>query len=150
MHRLVTMLLAAALLVSRMGQMTEAGEEASPPPLPVHTSEGTSGAFLCDTAYFTNLAEDGALFGKPSVGVTYVDIGHKDLWAFTITTNVARRFELGYSSQRLSLGDWPSDVQNLTGMNVDRSSVDLHTLSARALLVEEGAWDLNWMPAIAC
>jgi len=120
--------------------------KAAAPPLPLHTLEGPSGVYLTQTAYFANLPEGDGLFGKPSFAFSGVKVGHKDLEAFTVTTNVLKRFELSYSFQRLGLGDFPHDVKKATGISIDHSSL-LHTLGLRAMVVREGEGSPS-MPAI--
>jgi len=120
----------------------------TPPPIPLHTIEGVSGVFITPTAYFANLPEDDGWWGKPSVAESFVDLSHdRNLSATTITTNFFRRFELGYSFIRLHLGDWPDDIQTITGAHT-KSNVRLNTLNARAMLIREGEWDTSWVPAV--
>jgi hypothetical protein len=141
---------ATALLMTTAvaaGEAAKPEKAASPPPLPLHTIEGTSGVFITDTAYFANLPDGDAVMGKPSFSFSGVKLGHKNLWSVGVTTNFFRRLEVGYSFMRLGLGDWPSDVRRATGLGT-RSSVGMHTLSARYMLVREGDWDLPCVPAV--
>jgi len=84
----------------------------------------------------------------PSLSVTGVKIGHKQLAAAAMTLAPHERVELGYSYQHLDLGHWTQDVQKATGCSVSPRSVELHTLSLRGNLIKEGEWDLKWMPSI--
>ena len=146
--RLPTIVLwAAALLAAARASAGEPEAKPSPPPIPLHTIEGTSGVFITDTAYFANLPEGEGQFGKPSFSFSGVRLGHKHLWSAGVTTTFFRRFELGYSFMRAGLGDWASDVRRATGLRT-RSSVGMHTVSARVMLVREGEWGLPCMPAI--
>ena len=52
-----------------------AGGVYAAPPLPVHTVEGVGGGAITPMAYLVNPEPEGAVFGKPSVGLTYVNIG---------------------------------------------------------------------------
>ena len=144
--RSIVMLL-AALLAGSLAAAGEAAKKTSAPPLPLHTIEGTSGVFITDTAYLANPPEGDSPVGKPSFSFSGVRLGHKNLWAAGVTTNFFKRVELGYSFMRLGLGDWPSDVRRATTLPC-RSSVGMHTLSARAMLVEEGGFGLKWTPAV--
>jgi hypothetical protein len=118
------------------------------PPLPTHQVEGNSGVFITPTAYFANPAEEGQVFGLPSISGTYADIGQKDFEAFVITENLWGRVELGYAIERIGLGDWPDDVKDATGMRVQDDAY-LHNFNARLLAVKEGSFDCAWTPAVS-
>jgi len=122
------------------------GDEA--PPLPTHQVEGNSGVFITPTAYFANPAEEGKVFGRPSVSGTYADIGQKDFQAFVITENLWGRIELGYGLERIGLGEWPGLVQDATGMRVQDDAY-LHNFNARVLAFKEDAFNHAWMPAVS-
>jgi len=145
-------LLWAAALVIASGAWAGEGEPAAakkpaPPPIPLHTIEGVSGVFITPTAYFANLPEDGGIWGKPALAFSGVTMGEKNLLVSTLTTNVFGRVELGYSFMRLHLGDWAHDVRAATTLDT-QNHVNLHTLSARYMLVREGEWDTAWVPAV--
>lgn len=153
MRKLVTALLAVALIVPvTMAGEAPAGEpvpeapKASPPPLPLQTLEGFSGVYLTDTAYMVNPPEADGFFGKPSIAISGVRVGQKDLESLAVTTNIMGRLEFGYSFQRLGLGDWPHDIMKTTGIDIDHSSL-LHTVGLRAMVLREGEGDTTWMPA---
>jgi hypothetical protein len=127
-------------------------EEAAPPPeappLPLHGIEGMGGVFSTYSAYLVNSGGDDEIFGLPSVGFAYVHLGHgRHLLAPTITETLFGRLELGYSLNHFDLGDLPSDIRAVTGINIDQS-VNLHNFNARLLLLKEGAFDQSWLPAI--
>ena len=77
------------------------------PPLPTHNVEGNSGVFITSTAYLANPAEEGEVFGKPSVSGTFVwmDKGEKDFESVAVTENIWGNVELGYALERIGLGD---------------------------------------------
>jgi len=141
------MLWAAALLAASAVVAGEAEKPAAAPPIPFHTVEGTTGVFITSTAYFANLPEGNGWFGKPSLAVSAVDIGEKNLVATTVTTNFFKRLELGYSFMRVGLGDWPSDVRTHTTLH-PQNHIEMHTLNARLMLVNEGEWGCPWVPAV--
>ena len=147
MHARITLSWAAALLAASAATAGEAEKKASPPPIPLHTIEGTSGVFITDTAYFANLPAGDEWLGKPCFSFSGVRMGQKNLWSAGVTTTFLKRFEVGYSFMRLGLGDWASDVRRATGLST-RNSVGMHTFSARAMMIREGDWDLAWMPAV--
>ncbi|HPD46679.1 MAG TPA: DUF3034 family protein [Anaerohalosphaeraceae bacterium] len=122
------------------------GEDDSPP-LPFHTVEGNSGVFITPTAYLTNPPKEGQTWGLPSISVSAAIMEHVDFQSFGITENVLGRFELGYAMERLGLNDWPGDVRRVTGRRID-NEVYLHNFNLRALLLEEGAFDSGWLPAV--
>ena len=47
-----------------------------PAPLPLHQIEGNGGIFSTLSAYIVNPPRDGEPVGRPSVGFSFVDIGH--------------------------------------------------------------------------
>ena len=117
------------------------------PPLPLHTIEGNSGVFITSTAYLANPPENSEIFGKPSVSISAVFFGEKDLESFAVTENLWGRFEIGYAYERFGLGDWPDDVKTAAGASVSQH-LGLHNLNMRAMVVEEGSFDYSWMPAV--
>ncbi|MBN1803921.1 MAG: DUF3034 family protein [Sedimentisphaerales bacterium] len=117
------------------------------PPLPLHTIEGNSGVFITSTAYLANPAEEGEIFGKPSVSVTGVFASEKDLQSIAVTQNIYGWLELGYAYERFGLGDWPDDVKTAAGAGVSQH-LGLHNVNLRAMVVKEGGLDYAWMPAI--
>lgn len=117
------------------------------PPLPLHTIEGNSGVCLSSTAYLANPAEEGEIFGKPSLSTTTVFAREKDLQSIAVTQNIYGRFEIGYAYERFGLGDWPDDVKTAAGASVSQH-LELHNLNLRAMVVEEGGLDYSWMPAV--
>ncbi|HUT35296.1 MAG TPA: DUF3034 family protein [Planctomycetota bacterium] len=143
---LAAVLAAASVTLAGEGPAAEA-KKAAPPPIPLHTIEGTSGVFITPTAYFANLPEDGGIWGKPSFAFSAVKLGEKNLLATTVTTNLFKRVEFGYSFMRLHLGDWAHDVRAATTLR-PQNHVEMHTLSARYMLVREGEWGKAWVPAI--
>jgi hypothetical protein len=115
------------------------GHVQAAPPLPFHTIEGVGGGAITPMAYLVNPEPryEGALFGKPAVAFSYVNMGRKNLDAFTITETFAGRIELGYAADRLGLGTLPSDIRDATTIDIGRSDVWLHNINLRFLAVEE-------------
>ena len=106
------------------------------PPLPTHQIDGNTGVCITPTAYFANPAEANEVFGRPSISGTYASVGEKDFEAFVITENLWGRAEIGYSLERISLGEWPGMVREATGLRV-RGDASLHNFNARALILQE-------------
>ena len=117
------------------------------PPLPTHNVEGNSGVFITSTAYLANPPEEGAVFGRPSVSTSFAAIGQKDFESFAVTENIWGKIELGYALERIGLGDWPDDVKAATGYDVDNHAL-LHNFNTRLMVVEEGGFGRDLMPAI--
>jgi hypothetical protein len=109
--------------------------------------EGNSGVFITSTAYLANPPEDDAVFGLPSFSTSFAAIGEKDFESFAVTQNIWGKLELGYALERIGLGDWPDDVKAATGYHVDNHAL-LHNFNTRLMVVEEGSYGRNWMPAI--
>ncbi len=119
------------------------------PPLPFHTVEGNSGAFITSTAYLTNPPDGNDVVGLPSVSFSFAGIGQKDYQSIAMTENLWGKVELGYAMERIGLGDWPEDVGIATGGTVHVSNhVVKHNFNARLMVIEEGSFDSTWMPAV--
>ena len=117
------------------------------PPLPVHNVEGNSGVFITSTAYFANPPEGDDMFGKPSISASFAAIGEKDFESIAVTENIKGKMEIGYALERIGLGDWPADVQTAAGIHVD-NHVFVHNFNTRLMVIEEGASEKAWMPAV--
>lgn len=115
-------------------------------PLPLHQIEGSGGIFSTLSAYIVNPPRDGEPIGRPSVGFSYVNLGHEqNLEAFTITESPLSRLELGYGWNHLGLGDLPSAL----GVGYHGpDDVQLHNFNARFQVVKEGEFDQKWVPAL--
>jgi hypothetical protein len=111
---------------------------AKPAPLPLHQIEGNGGIFSTISAYIVNPPRDGEPVGRPSLGLAYVNVGNgRHLEALTLTESPFKRLELGYAYDTFDLGDLPDAIHSATGFRLRDSSVKLHNLNARLLLVEE-------------
>ncbi|MFC1739645.1 DUF3034 family protein [Planctomycetota bacterium] len=117
-------------------------------PLPLQMVEGNSGVLLTPTAYLANPPKEGDAFGLPSVSAATGFMRHKDFEAFGITQNLWGRVEIGYAFERLGLGDWTDDVESATGGLHVKNHVMLHNFNLRYMAVQEGDFDITWMPAI--
>jgi len=106
------------------------------PPLPTHQIDGNTGVCITPTAYFANPPEANEVFGAPSISGTYASVGEKDFQAFVITENLWGRAEIGYSLERIGLGEWPGMVRAATGLRVQEDA-SLHNFNARVLILEE-------------
>ena len=128
-------------------------EKAAPPekgaPLPLHQIEGNGGIFSTLSAYIVNPPRNGEWLGRPSVGFSYVNIGHGDnLEALTVTESPWKRLELGYGWDDLNLGDLPLAIDEATKVSISRSDVQLHNFNARLELLTEGEFNQKWIPAL--
>ena len=123
------------------------GTVSAGPPLPTHNVEGNSGVFITSTAYLVNPPEEGEVFGLPSFSTSFAAIGEKDFESFAVTENILGKIELGYALERLGLGDWPADVKTASGLHVD-NHVFVHNFNTRLMVIEEGGFDRNWVPAV--
>ena len=114
-----------------------AGGVYAAPPLPVHTVEGVGGGAITPMAYLVNPEPEGAVFGKPSVTLTYVNMGRKNLDAISVTETLAGRVEFGYAANRLGLGRLPADIRAATGVDIGCSDIWLHNFNLRLLAIKE-------------
>ena len=120
-----------------------------PPPLPFHAAEGVGGLWLTHSACLVNPPEKGKVFGSPSVGGMFVDLGHeKHLEIFTMTETLWGRVELGYGFIRASLGDLPQKIEQATTVAISDQSICLHNFNMRVAILQEGAFNKQWMPAL--
>lgn len=130
-------------------QTVFAGEKVKAPPLPLQNVEGFGGILLTGSAYLVNPSEEGKVFGLPSLGVTYANIGDgRHMEAFTANETLWGRFELGYALNHFGLGRLPEDIEAATGVNTIEDSVYLHNFNARFQLLKEGDFKIPWMPAL--
>ena len=119
------------------------------PPLPLQNVEGFGGILITGSAYLINPSEEDKIFGLPSWGVTYANIGHgRHLEAYTVSETIWGRIELGYALNHLDLGDLPRDIRAATGINTINDSVYMHNFNARLQLLKEGDFKKSWMPAL--
>jgi len=159
---LAAMLFAAASAARLQGQETNApakadakpevkaeAKDAKGPPLPLHQIEGNGGIFSTLSAYLVNPPRNGEALGRPSVGFSFVDIGHgRNLEAFTLTETPWKRLELGYGYERLALGDLPQAVEQATKIRIRDDEAHLHNFNARLQVLKEGEFDQKWTPAL--
>jgi hypothetical protein len=93
------------------------------PPLPFHTIEGVGGGAITPMAYLVNPAPKGEIFGEPSVALSYVNLGSKNLDAISVTENLFGFIELGYAADRFGLGTLPSAILAATHTDIEESDV---------------------------
>jgi hypothetical protein len=117
------------------------------PPIPSHTIEGNSGVLITSTAYLTNPAEQGEIFGSPSVSATALFLAEKDLESFAVIENLWGVMEVGYAYERLGLGGLPDDAKAALGVTIDQH-VGVHNFNLRFMAIQEGDFDCPWMPAV--
>ena len=118
------------------------------PALPFHTIEGYGGGAITPMAYLVNRPLGDQVLGLPAAAYSYVDLGQKDLQAFTATENVLGRVELGLGADRLGLGTLPNDIQKATGMNINATDVWLLNVNLRGLILPENSFGTQWLPAV--
>jgi len=116
-------------------------------PLPFHTIEGYGGGAITPIAYLVNGGGKNTAFGYPSVAVSYVNAGSKDLEAFTISETLFNRVELSYGADRFGVGSLRDDLITATHVDIG-NEVWLHNFNARLALVDEGSFGQEWIPAV--
>jgi len=149
--------LAAALLAAAAGVGSLQAQDSNaapakpekPPPLPLHQIEGNGGIFSTLSAYVVNPPRNGEPVGRPSIGFSYVNLGHgQNLEALTITESPRNRLELGYGYNNFELGDLPKAVAALPGSPQINGAVNLHNFNARLQALKEGEFGQKWLPAL--
>jgi hypothetical protein len=120
-----------------------------PGPLPLHNIEGNGGVFSTLSASIVNPPRDGEPVGRPSVGFSYVNLGHgQNLEAITLTESPWKRLELGFGYDSYDLGDLPKDILATTTVNLDEQSVALYNFNARLQVLKENEFEQKWLPAL--
>ena len=112
------------------------------PPLPFITIEGVGGGAITPMAYLVNPTplEPGCSFGRPSVAMSFINAGRKSLEAVGVTETLFERVEVGYSCERLGVGDLEAAILNNTTappVDIGTNDVWLQNFNARLLLVKE-------------
>lgn len=130
-------------------QLAFGAEKKTSPPLPLHGIEGYGGIAITYSAYLTNPAEDGALFGLPSVGGgLLVSPKGRSLLFATFTETLFDRIELGFGFNQLDLHDLPADIMTATSVDIEDSLVHMYNANARLSLLKEGDFGKSWIPAL--
>jgi len=111
------------------------------PPLPLYNIEGNGGTLLVPMAYLVNCGLPGTGVSVPTIGYTFVRAGTKTVQEVHITEVLYRRIELGYTMGTLDLGDFPADVQRVTGVDIGFQHVVVHNFNVRGMLLEEGKYN---------
>ncbi len=117
------------------------------PPIPSHNIEGNSGVLITNTAYLINPAKGWEIFGAPSFSATALFFAEKDFESFAVIENIGGFMELGYAYERLGLGGLTDDAKNALGVTINQH-VGVHNLNLRYMAIQEGDFNLPWMPAI--
>ena len=124
------------------GEKAAEGKSAEKPkhclPLPLYNIEGNGGTLLVPMAYLVNCGFPGTGVSVPTIGYTFVRAGTKTVQEVHITEVFYRRIELGYTMGTLDLGDFPTAVQRVTGIDIGFQHVVLHNFNLRGMLLEEG------------
>ncbi|MCF8037090.1 MAG: DUF3034 family protein [Desulfobacteraceae bacterium] len=147
--RKTTQTLACIVVILFTGISAASAADSEPPPLPLHGIEGSGGIAATYSAYLTNPAEKGEIFGKPSFGTGLVTMESGKFLGFaTITETFGNRLELGYGYDALYLDDLPDDIRSATGVDISDDFVYLHNFNARVALLKEGDFARAWVPAV--
>jgi len=151
-----------ALVAGVLGGGSVVAQEAeqAAPPLPLHQIEGSGGVVLTETAWLVNPGTGDEWFGLPAVSASYLVASDKKLSVAAISETLFQRLELSYAFHHLDLGDFVSvaNAVEVRGAGEDGGSshpyhvshdyIYMHNLNARLLLVGEGEFDQDWLPAI--
>ena len=103
------------------------------PPLPFITVNGVGGGAITPMAYLVNPtpAEPGCFLGKPSVALTLINAGRKSLEGVGVTETLFERVELGYSCDRLGVGDLEAAIFNNGLPDIGTNDVWLQNFNVR-------------------
>ncbi|HRU06303.1 MAG TPA: DUF3034 family protein [Candidatus Brocadiia bacterium] len=140
---LLAALLACAFCNAQQPVKVEKG-----PPLPLHTIEGVGGVGLTEMAYLVNPSVGENWIGLPSFSATHVQAKHKNAEILSVSETLFKRVELSYSCHYVGLGDFGQTVKDRLGADLSSDYVQMHTLNARALLLNEGEFGQSWLPAV--
>ncbi len=150
LHIFATVLVAGGISLSVTAAETNSPSASTEkgPPLPLHQIEGNGGIFATLSAYIVNPPRNGEPVGRPSVGFSYVNLGHgQNLEALTLTESPWKRIELGYGFNNFELGDLPTAIAAGGGPKINHS-VQLHNINARFQFIKEGEFGQSWVPAL--
>jgi len=114
---------------------------------PLHNFEGGSGVYLTNLAYLAKPPKEGDVFGRPSISTSTVLLGKVSRHAYAVTENIYGNFELGYSYELFDVGDWTDDIYDVTRLKAS-NKVRVHNFNVRTKLIEEGSFDIDWMPTV--
>ena len=118
------------------------------PPPAMHTIDGIGGGLLTPTAYLVNPGPADEVLAPPAVSLRFWRFGSKDIETLAISETLFGRIELSYAVSRFGLGSFRDAVRKTTGRDIVRNDAYLHTFGLRGLLLQENAFDLDFMPAI--
>ena len=124
-------------------------KERTPSPLPLHNIEGSGGIVLTPTAYLANPSAGEGVLGYPSASTAFVTFGEKMLSTVAVTETFFERVEIGYAHQYLNIGTLDNDIMAATGIDIKTDHLSQDIFHAKFLLLEEGALDSEWIPALA-
>ena len=143
----LTIAAANALPAEENGEQQQPAAEKGAP-LPLLTLDGVGGVLLTPIAYLVNPGPEGANFGLPSFGATYVNARQKNVESFGVVETIFQRVELGYNASRFGTGSLRADILQYAGADIDRDDVWLHSINARASVLRENDFDTQFLPAL--
>ena len=123
----------------------EAAKPGKPPPLPLHTIEGTGGGLITNMAYLINPGPEGTKIAPPAFSYSFLKAGRKTISSYVVSMTFLRRIEFSYAANRVGLGLFPDDVRQATagpevpGISIGRDHVWLHNFNLRGMVITETA-----------
>lgn len=115
----------------------EAAKPGKPPPLPLHTIEGTGGGLITNMAYLVNPGPEGTKIAPPAFSYSFLKAGRKTVSSYAVSMTFLRRIEFSYAANRVGLGQFPDDVRDVTGVSIGRDHVWLHNWNLRGMVITE-------------
>ena len=108
--------------------------------VPLNNLNGSGGIAFNPLAYTSGLKlEDTSWISKPQVGAWYVKLPESNIeWSsYSVSVTVAERIELGYAANLVNARDYGDNA------------IEAHSFGVKVRLLDEGAFDTNWVPAVA-
>lgn len=114
--------------------------------VPLNNLQGTGGIAFNPLAYTAGLPWEGSstsnlneIVSKPQVGGWYVNLGDAGInwWAASAALTVAQRLELSYGYGFVDAHRYGD------------GSINTHNIGAKLRILDENAFDMAWIPAIA-
>lgn len=136
-----------SLIEARGSALAETGTK--PPPLPLHNIEGHGGGPMTPTAYMVHPSYPGQDFTLPAVSYTHIATfgGNKHIHTLGVSWTLWGRVELAYAFSNFHLGSTADELRK-RGIPLTEDSVNMHTWSARLMLIEENSFDCMFIPAV--
>ena len=112
--------------------------------------EGYDGVPLNYSAYLMNpCKKPGQVFSYPNIGAGFL-IFPSGRWMTyaAISETLWDRVGISYGTEIPGIDSLRKDIQNTTGLNIQSSSIRMHNINGRLVLLKEGEFGQKWLPQV--